>query len=127
MERLAMSSRSVGRLWTACRKFSNFEPEPFLRKENRKRIILPKNPNQTNALMNGPDFTYLDGRPTPYGSRQLRRMEKQKEYTAKIIQLTREVDMAKATHKRHILEQEQEIQHIIDSKFKAKGKKLLES
>uniref|UniRef100_A0A0A9Z063 Large ribosomal subunit protein mL52 n=1 Tax=Lygus hesperus TaxID=30085 RepID=A0A0A9Z063_LYGHE len=124
---LRTSSRSVGRLWPSCRYFGNWEAEPFLRRDVRRRDVLPVNPNKISALLKGPDFTYLDGRPTPYGARELRRMEKQKEYTSKIIQLTREVDMAKATHKRQILEREQEIQNIIDSKFKPKGKKLWDS
>lgn len=124
------------------------------------RDVWPTNPNKNKGVLEGADYTFLDGRPTPYGARAVRRMEKQQQYTvrssvvinpivfssiesftyfsfffkriyyffqAQIIRQTREVDMARATHKRVITEKEQEIKQILDSKLKPKGTKLLES
>ncbi|XP_014242018.1 39S ribosomal protein L52, mitochondrial isoform X2 [Cimex lectularius] len=42
---------------------------------------LPDNPNRMAILRDGPDYTFLDGKPTPYGTGQKLRIMKQREYT----------------------------------------------
>ncbi|BET00370.1 ribosomal protein L52 [Nesidiocoris tenuis] len=103
------------------------DAEPFMNRNHRRRNILSKNVNQCHQLREGPDYTFADGRATPYGSRQLARFQKQREYTEKIIKLTREVDMAKSFHKRQQMEKAAEIKQIIDSKLKAKGQVTLDT
>lgn len=46
---------------------------------------LPPNPNKDKTLLDLPDYSFLDGRPTPYGSRQKLRIEKQRQYTVLFI------------------------------------------
>lgn len=60
--------------------FVNNHVIPFcqLKKEkNHCRHKLPAHINHHHELMDGADFRYLDGRPTPYGVRQYQRMLEQ--------------------------------------------------
>lgn len=93
----------------------------------RKDRGLPLNPNSSGVLTDGPDYTYLDGRPTPYCVRQKKRLIKQKELAEAIITLTKEVDFAVERHARLQKEEEDRRKEIIGSKLKPKGLTLLPS
>jgi large subunit ribosomal protein L52 len=41
--------------------------------------MLPQNPNAYGPLTDGPDFSYLDGKPAPPGMKQLKKMFRQQE------------------------------------------------
>lgn len=42
---------------------------------------LPQNPNKEKILLESPDYSFIDGRSVPYGSRQKFRILKQREYS----------------------------------------------
>ncbi|XP_034106813.1 large ribosomal subunit protein mL52 [Drosophila nasuta] len=86
---------------------------------------LTENPNAFGPLTNLPDYTYLDGRATPLGSNQKKRLLKQQEVAAKIVELSSELEFAKARHERLKSEAKAEKQRIIQNKLKPKGQLLL--
>ncbi|XP_013112560.2 large ribosomal subunit protein mL52 [Stomoxys calcitrans] len=91
----------------------------------REEKGLPANPNAYGPLSNLPDYTYLDGRATPMGSNQRKRIVKQQEIAAKIVTLNKELDMAKQRFQ-HLKQKEQEDrQKVMQAKLKPKGKLLL--
>lgn len=45
---------------------------------------LPRNPNAYGPLTDGKDFTFLDGRPTPIGVGQKKRIEKHKAFAVSV-------------------------------------------
>ncbi|XP_044754471.1 39S ribosomal protein L52, mitochondrial [Coccinella septempunctata] len=93
----------------------------------RKEKGLPLNPNAHGNLTDGQDYTYLDGRPTPYGVGQMKRISKQRELAESIIRLTREVDFAVERHKELKKAEEQQRMKILSSKLKPKGSALLKA
>ncbi|XP_043651460.1 39S ribosomal protein L52, mitochondrial [Drosophila teissieri] len=86
---------------------------------------LPENPNAFGPLTNMPDYTYLDGRPTPLGANQKRRLLKQQEIATRIVELSGELEFAKQRHERLKEKAESEKQRLIRSKLKPKGHLLL--
>ncbi|XP_030383150.1 39S ribosomal protein L52, mitochondrial [Scaptodrosophila lebanonensis] len=86
---------------------------------------LPQNPNAFGPLTNLPDYTFLDGRPTPLGSNQKKRLLKQQEIATKIVQLSGELDYAKKRHETLKAAADAERQRIIENKLKPKGHLLL--
>ncbi|EDW46798.1 39S ribosomal protein L52, mitochondrial [Drosophila sechellia] len=86
---------------------------------------LPENPNAFGPLTNLPDYTYLDGRPTPLGANQKRRLLKQQEIASRIVELSGELEFAKQRHQRLKETAESEKQRLIRSKLKPKGYLLL--
>ncbi|XP_017027753.1 large ribosomal subunit protein mL52 [Drosophila kikkawai] len=86
---------------------------------------LPENPNAFGPLTNMPDYTFLDGRTTPLGSNQKRRLLKQQEIASKIVELTGELEFAKQRHERLKAQAAAEKQRIIQNKLKPKGHLLL--
>lgn len=83
------------------------------------------NPNAYGSLTDSADYTFLDGRPTPYGVGQKKRLLKQKEITQQIIQFSKEVDFAVERHKMLKKQEEETKKKILDSKLKPKGMLLL--
>ncbi|KAK4876660.1 hypothetical protein RN001_009166 [Aquatica leii] len=86
---------------------------------------LPMNPNASGVLTDAADYSYLDGRPVPYGTRQKNRIIKQKQITETIIKLSGEIDFAVERHKQLQIDEEQRKQQIISNKLKPKGLTLL--
>ncbi|XP_043500224.1 39S ribosomal protein L52, mitochondrial [Polistes fuscatus] len=99
----------------------------LLKQDWRRNKGLTENPNAFGPLTNKPDYSFLDGKPTPFGVRQKARMIKQREYAAKIHKLVGEIDYAVERHKRLQQEKEEERQKILDSKLKPKGDLLLKA
>uniref|UniRef100_A0ABK9NGE1 Large ribosomal subunit protein mL52 n=1 Tax=Glossina morsitans morsitans TaxID=37546 RepID=A0ABK9NGE1_GLOMM len=93
----------------------------------REERGLPANPNTFGPLHTLPDYKFSDGRPTPMGSNQRRRLIKQREIAAKIVAMCKELDDAKERYKRLDLEKQAERQRIMEGKLKPKGKYLLKS
>lgn len=91
----------------------------------RQERGLPNNPNAYGILTDAPDYTFLDGRPTPYGAGQRERLEKNQKLTEQIIQLSAEIDFAVERHKQMKVDEENRRKQIIDGKLKAKGAALL--
>ncbi|KAJ8715912.1 hypothetical protein PYW08_013197 [Mythimna loreyi] len=79
------------------------------------------NRNAEGVLTDTPDFTYLDGRPTPLLQKQKKRMLRQREYASKIIELCSEIDFAKERHNFMLAAKEDERKSIIANRLKPKG------
>lgn len=78
-----------------------------------------------SPLVTLPDYTFMDGRPTPLGSNQLQRLMKQREWTDKIVTQLGELDFAKKRYAKMVEDKEQARNTILSSKLKEKGAKLL--
>ncbi|XP_071524789.1 large ribosomal subunit protein mL52 [Panulirus ornatus] len=76
-------------------------------------------------LIDGPDYTFLDGRPTPLRSGQRRRAQEQRDIAVKVLQLMKETKFAIERHQKIQLEEKQKKQEIQDAKLKPKGHRLL--
>ncbi|SPP73570.1 39S ribosomal protein L52, mitochondrial isoform X1 [Drosophila guanche] len=87
---------------------------------------LPENPNAFGPLTNLPDYTFLDGRPTPLGSNQKKRLLKQQEIATKIVELSGELEFAKQRYERNKVAAATEKQRIIENKLKPKGHLMLQ-
>lgn len=99
-------------------------PSVCLIQKWRKERNLPMNSNSCGVLTDGVDYSYLDGRPTPYTVGQVKRLQKQKELAESIIQLSKEIDFAVERHKLNQKAEENNRQQIINSKLKPKGEAL---
>lgn len=91
----------------------------------RKAKGLPLNPNTCGPLTDKKDYSFLDGRTTPYGMGQKERILKQQEIAQRIIDLTAEIDFAVERHKKLQIEEQENRKQIIGSKLKVKGGRLL--
>ncbi|XP_045495422.1 39S ribosomal protein L52, mitochondrial [Colias croceus] len=85
---------------------------------------LSANRTAEGILTDGPDYTFLDGRPTPLLQKQKLRMLKQQDYATKIVQLTSELDFAKTRYQDNIRLEQEERDNIIKNRLKPKGKFL---
>ncbi|XP_068618644.1 large ribosomal subunit protein mL52 [Battus philenor] len=95
-------------------------------KEWRVSRGLPVNKNAEGILTDGPDYTFLDGRPTPLLQKQKQRMLKHRDFASRIVELSAELDFAKARHQKMLEDKELERQNIIRNRLKPKGKALLQ-
>ncbi|XP_055704398.1 39S ribosomal protein L52, mitochondrial [Phlebotomus papatasi] len=87
--------------------------------------IFKTNPTKFGPLTNMPDYTFMDGRPTPLGTHQRTRLEKQKVIATKIVALNKELAFAKERHQRILREQAEERKNILEGKLKEKGHLML--
>ncbi|CAK9803764.1 39S ribosomal protein L52, mitochondrial [Anthophora quadrimaculata] len=99
----------------------------YLDQRWRQMKGLVANPNKVGPLVNLPDYSFKDNRPVPYGSRQLKRIQKHQEFVKRIVKLVGEVDHAVERHAKLTKEKEDRKQQILDNKLKAKGQKLITS
>ncbi|XP_049874365.1 39S ribosomal protein L52, mitochondrial [Pectinophora gossypiella] len=90
-------------------------------KEWRVSKGLPINRNAEGILTDGPDYTFLDGRPTPLLHKQKQRMLKQQGYASRIVELCSELEFAKTRHQGIIKEEQEKRASIIRNRLKAKG------
>ncbi|XP_055304182.1 39S ribosomal protein L52, mitochondrial [Sitodiplosis mosellana] len=90
----------------------------------RRNRRLPKNPTSSGPLTDLPDYTYMDGRPTPLGIRQKARLDRQRELAAKIVKNIKELDDAKQMYQQKLVATEEERKAILESKLKPKGRFL---
>ena len=87
----------------------------------RRKKGLPMNPNAYGVLTDTPDYTFMDGRPTPLGVKQGIRLKERQEQAKKIIALSGEIDFAVEYHKKRQLDEMKQRQSIIANKLKPKG------
>lgn len=109
------------------KRLVNTSPIIYLNQKWRQERGLPKNPNASGILTDSPDFSFLDGRSTPYGARQKVRMQKHRQITEQIIKLTAEVDFAVERHQQLQLEEENRQKKMLENKLKPKGVLLLKN
>ncbi|KAJ8676016.1 hypothetical protein QAD02_011802 [Eretmocerus hayati] len=86
---------------------------------------LTRNPNSFGPLTNLPDYSFKDGRPTPYGSNQKKKIDQQRETLQRIKKLSDEVDYAKERYQRLVKETEEYRRQILERKLKRKGDRAL--
>ncbi|XP_055917099.1 39S ribosomal protein L52, mitochondrial [Eupeodes corollae] len=91
----------------------------------REENGLPLNPNSYGPLTNLPDYSYVDGRPTPLGTNQKKRVQHQQEIARKMVSALKELDYAKQRFVDMKSSKEAEKKRIIDNKLKPKGHLLL--
>ncbi|XP_060854023.1 large ribosomal subunit protein mL52 [Rhopalosiphum padi] len=84
---------------------------------------LPLNPMDRGILTDGADYIFLDGRPTPFGMKQKRKILLQREYAKKIVELSESLDIAKERYAKKVGETEEQIKHVLERKLKPKGNK----
>ncbi|XP_018805078.1 PREDICTED: 39S ribosomal protein L52, mitochondrial [Bactrocera latifrons] len=108
-----------------CTRQFSFTAIQALDQNWREQKGLPGNPNAFGPLTNLPDYSFLDGRPTPLGSNQKRRLKKQQEIADKIVTLSGELDFAKKRYARIQAEEAETKENIIKNKLKPKGHLLL--
>ncbi|XP_016657692.1 39S ribosomal protein L52, mitochondrial-like, partial [Acyrthosiphon pisum] len=87
------------------------------------RKKLPLNPMDRGVLTDGADYIFLDGRPTPFGMKQKRKLLLQREYAKKIVQLSESLDIAKERYAMKVGEEKEKIKHVLDRKLRPKGNK----
>jgi len=97
----------------------------FVDQDWRSDQRLPMNPNAEGPLTNLPDYTYMDGRPTPLGQRQKTRALFQRELAQKIVTGSWEIDFAIKRHQKIKDDEVKAKQNVLDSKLKPKGHLLL--
>ncbi|XP_014291437.1 large ribosomal subunit protein mL52 [Halyomorpha halys] len=108
--------------WRGCVNFSTLRALQAQHEWIVSRWVPPK---RNDILINLPDYTFLDQRPSPYGTRQRRRIEQQKMYTAKIVKLTSEVDLAMTLYKQREAAKQASIDERISKKLTEKGSKTV--
>ncbi|CAO1428922.1 unnamed protein product [Diamesa tonsa] len=91
----------------------------------RQEKRLAENPNMEGPLTNLPDFTYMDGRPTPLGQRQKRRVFQQRDMAQQILTGNQELKFAVDRHQKIQESEKNKRQSIFDNKLKPKGHLLL--
>uniref|UniRef100_A0A2M4C3K8 Large ribosomal subunit protein mL52 n=1 Tax=Anopheles marajoara TaxID=58244 RepID=A0A2M4C3K8_9DIPT len=84
-----------------------------------------RNPNKSSPLTHLPDYTFMDGRITPYGSNQKKRILQQREIAKQIVTLSKEMDFAVERHSRIEQEVQEAKQKLMREKLKPKGHLLL--
>uniref|UniRef100_A0A023EDT0 Large ribosomal subunit protein mL52 n=1 Tax=Aedes albopictus TaxID=7160 RepID=A0A023EDT0_AEDAL len=91
--------------------------------EDLKR--LPRNPNKSGLLTDLPDYTFLDGRVTPLGANQTKRLLQQREIATKVVVMSREMDFA--VERYNVLQERklQQSEKFISLKLKSKGFALI--
>lgn len=94
-------------------------------KKWREENNLCKNPNAFGPLTNLPDYTFMDGRPTPLGVRQMKRILVQRDIANKIVTFSKELDFAKERCIKLKKEDADRKESIIKNKLKSKGHLLL--
>ncbi|XP_055378372.1 39S ribosomal protein L52, mitochondrial [Condylostylus longicornis] len=93
----------------------------FYNKNSNHWRELGHNPNSFGPLTNLPDYTYMDGRPTPLGCNMKKRLDKQKEIAKKIVDLNKELAFAKDRHIRLQKEKSELIEKQVAAQLKPKG------
>ncbi|XP_066151345.1 large ribosomal subunit protein mL52 [Euwallacea fornicatus] len=96
-------------------------------KNLRREKGLSGNPNASGVLTDSPDYSFLDGRMTPLGIGQRKRLLKNEEAKLKIIALSNEIDFAVERYKKIQEEEKNKRENILASKLKPKGAALLQS
>ncbi|XP_041987774.1 39S ribosomal protein L52, mitochondrial [Aricia agestis] len=99
----------------------------MLIKQWRVERGLPINKNAEGMLTDGPDYTFLDGRPTPLLQKQKKRMLQQREFASKIVELSAELDFAKKRYQDNLRAEQEERDSIIRNRLRPKGKALKEN
>jgi hypothetical protein len=93
----------------------------------RKSKKLPLNPMDRGVLTDGADYIFLDGRPTPFGMKQKRKLLLQREYAKKIVELSESLDIAKERYAKKIGEKDEQVKQVLNRKLKPKGNNILKT
>ncbi|XP_054287210.1 39S ribosomal protein L52, mitochondrial-like isoform X2 [Macrosteles quadrilineatus] len=102
-------------------KWRKARNQRYMMEPRRRNSVIFDNPNANRMLRDGPDYKFMDGRPTPYMASQYKRICQNREHTATIIQYNQEIDLALQLEKMKEKEHEDKVQSILDRKLKPKG------
>ncbi|XP_021699960.1 39S ribosomal protein L52, mitochondrial [Aedes aegypti] len=86
---------------------------------------LARNPNKSGPLTDLPDYSFLNGRVTPLGARQTKRLLQQQEIANKIVTMSKEMDYAVERYKSLQEEKQNRNKKIVSNYLKPKGFALL--
>lgn len=105
-----------------------FPPDPQEKRANRVKSVgsFKTSMGAFGPLVDGPDYTFLDGRPTPLRKGQQKRAKSQREAAAKVLQLMKETQFAIQMEQQQRQEQQQTKQKLLETKLKPKGHKMLQ-
>ncbi|CAL4213242.1 unnamed protein product, partial [Meganyctiphanes norvegica] len=78
-------------------------------------------------LVDGPDYTFVDGRPTPLANHQRRRMNEQRELAVKVLKLMDETQFAIDREQRLNVGERSKREATLAAKLKPKGHLLKQS
>ncbi|KAJ1529253.1 hypothetical protein ONE63_006053 [Megalurothrips usitatus] len=92
----------------------------------RVSVGLPAALNDVKEFKDYPDFSYVDGRPTPVTPYQLKEIKRQRALAASAVKHLKEIKYIEERHMKKIQSAEAERRLIIESKLKPKGDQLLE-
>ncbi|XP_041375512.1 39S ribosomal protein L52, mitochondrial-like [Gigantopelta aegis] len=81
---------------------------------------LPENNNRYGPLTDLPDYSFVDGRPTPIGRGQLRRKQTNLELAKRIQKLVGEVNFAKERYQKIQEDAQKERERLLKRKLKPK-------
>uniref|UniRef100_A0A182NYV6 Large ribosomal subunit protein mL52 n=1 Tax=Anopheles dirus TaxID=7168 RepID=A0A182NYV6_9DIPT len=79
-----------------------------------------RNPNKSSPLTHLPDYTFMDGRVTPFGANQKKRILQQREIAKQIVTLSKEMDFAIERNNRINADAEHVRQKLLGEKLKPK-------
>ncbi|KAK3610031.1 hypothetical protein CHS0354_032380 [Potamilus streckersoni] len=79
------------------------------------------NKTRYGPLTDLPDFTFLDGRPTPLAPGQKRRLDEKKQMTTVIMKMLQEIDTAETYFKEKQMEEKEQRDKILSKQFKPKS------
>ncbi|XP_072947504.1 large ribosomal subunit protein mL52 [Epargyreus clarus] len=90
-------------------------------KQWREERGLPVNKNAEGVLTDTPDYTFLDGRPTPLLHKQKLRMVQNENNAKRIVELCSELKFAKQRHQDILRAEREEREQIQRNWLKPKG------
>ncbi|KAL5021836.1 hypothetical protein ScPMuIL_000991 [Solemya velum] len=79
------------------------------------------NGSSYGVLTDLPDYTFLDGRPTPLSARQKRRRVERMELAKRVVSLVKEMEFGKANHRNRKQQEQERREHILQNKLKPKA------
>jgi len=82
---------------------------------------ISRNPNASGPLTDNCDFSFVDGRPTPLGKGQKRRIVLNQLRAEKILQSVKEMDFAVERFQQITKQTEEQRKSIVEGRLKAKG------
>ncbi|XP_065204284.1 large ribosomal subunit protein mL52 [Planococcus citri] len=90
----------------------------------RQQHGYPDNHTSRGVLTDAPDYSFLDGKPTPYTTGQRARLLRQQEYAGRVRYLLTVAEKSKKAYQDKVAAQQKEREKIIGRKLKPKGMNL---
>lgn len=108
-------------------RYKHYKFTSLAKQKVRRDQGLTGNPNSAGVLTDSPDFSYLDGRLTPLGPGQKKRLDRNEQAKQQIILLAGEIDFAIERYNKMQKAEQDRKQGLLDNKLKPKGEALISS